>query len=250
MKFRSAKFRTGMFESGTMESIAKLSSEFLLSAMLVGVGAQVFCAQPAAAQVLVDHQALDAPGKIDVAPVLSFSSIEYEGDSRGGAEIERTILGLSAGYGLSPDLNAFGELGYSVESSFEDGGDDDDGFILGTGLRGVIARQDKLSLRGYGGLRYINEEYGGDSKGNLFEVYGGLVARGQVRQEIGLYLGIDIVPFSDGEIESGNREFDIERDDLIGLRLGGDYAIKGIVLSAEFPLISEEGFTFRVNFPL
>ncbi|MCB0323575.1 MAG: hypothetical protein KDD69_08375, partial [Bdellovibrionales bacterium] len=172
-------------------------------------------------------------------------------DDIGNGDIERTIIGAGFGYGLTPVVDLYGELGYIAEAELEDVDDDDDGFLFGGGFRGIVYHQSQFSLHGRGGFRFITEDYGDDADGDLTEVELGLVARYAVNRQLGIYGGLDLVPFSDGDIDvSGGGSADIERDDLLGVRLGIEGQLEGIGLNAEFGLVSEEAFIFRATIPL
>ena len=77
------------------------------------------------AQLIVDPQGDVGAENVELNTVLSFSEIEYDADGRGGGEVERTILGISAAYGLQPSLDLYGELAYILEAELENGSDDD-----------------------------------------------------------------------------------------------------------------------------
>jgi hypothetical protein len=182
--------------------------------------------------------------------VLSFSSIDYDQDRGGGnVSVDRTILGLAGALGLNRSMDAYGEIGYVVESELEDGGDDD-GFLLGGGVKGMLHQDGRFSLFGSAGVRFVTEEYGGGAEGEFFEVPLGLIARGQVRPDFGLYAGLDVIPYSDGELDFRRGSTDVDRDDPVGMRLGADYKLDRAIINAEFALISEEAFILRVGFPI
>ncbi len=203
----------------------------------------------ASAQLLVPVQ-LDAPdNKLILSPVLSFVDIDYDLDSGGSVGIDRTILGVSGVYGMNRQVDFYGELGYIVESEIESGGDDD-GFQLGGGVKGLFFERDQISLMGLAGVRFITESYGGGSDGQFFEIPLALVLRGKVNREWSIYGGIDVIPWSDGEIDGRAGDTDLDRDDPVGLRAGVDYKLEQVVLNAEIGFISEESFLLRVGIPL
>lgn len=203
----------------------------------------------ASAQLLVPVQ-LDAPDRqFILSPVLSFVDIDYDLDSGGTVGVDRTILGVSGVYGMNRQVDFYGELGYIVESELESGGDDD-GFQLGGGVKGLFFERDQISLMGLAGVRFITESYGGGTDGQFFEVPLALVLRGKVNREFSVYGGIDVIPWSDGEIDGRGGDTDLDRDDPVGLRAGIDYKLEQVVLNAEFSLVSEESFLLRVGIPM
>ena len=83
------------------------------------------------AQVLVDHQYMNGLDELNISPVFSFSEIEYEGDGRGEFDIDRTLFGVSLGYGIHPSFDLFGDLAYIAEAELENSSRDGDGFLMG-----------------------------------------------------------------------------------------------------------------------
>src|SRR5690606_4162026 len=136
------------------------------------------------------------------------------------------------------------------EAELEDFDDDDDGIPIGGGLRGAIYTERQVSVHARGGFRYIREDYGPGAAGDLLELETGIVARYALSDRFGAYGGVDLVPYSDGEVEAGPADTDIERDDIIGLRLGADFRLDPVVINAEFGLISEDSFVLRVTLPI
>jgi hypothetical protein len=212
--------------------------------------AVVLAPWPSAAQVLIDPHGQSSVSGPALNVALSFSEIEYDADRGVEGEVERTILGAALAFPLQSPLDMYAELGYIAEAELEGSRSDGDGVLFGGGLRGLVFRQNLLTLHARGGFRFIFEDYGSGTDGELAELELGLVGRYEVRPKLGLYGGIDLIPFSDGDLEVGNRKVDIERDDPIGLRFGAEYGFNGIVLNAELALISEEAFIFRVSFPI
>lgn len=207
-------------------------------------------ALPASAQVLVAPQVVAPEGRLDVDAVLSLSEIEYDFDRGGDGEVERSILGAALGYGLGPNLNLYGELGYILEAELEHSDDDGDGVLLGGGVRGQLYQQNKFTLNGFGGLRLIFEDYGDGADGELLEIPLGLLGRYAVHRDFGLYGGVDVVPISEGELDVPGGDRDFDRDNPLGLRFGVDFALEPVLLNAEVAVISEEAFTLRAVFPL
>ena len=221
----------------------KQTIRFFLCFLFVSFG----LTSSASAQMIVDHQAIAGEGQFDLTPALIFSEIEYEDD----AEVERNILGLSFDYGVSDILDVYGEIGYIVEAELEGVSDDDDGLVLGGGVKGDLYNEDIYTVTGLAGIRYINEDYGDGFEGDVVEVQLNVTGRGQVSNELGLYLGIDIYPFSDGEVDFPGGDRDLDRDTIVGLRFGGDYQLEGSVrINLEAALVSEETLTLRATFPL
>ncbi|MDQ3235218.1 MAG: hypothetical protein M3Q07_25700, partial [Pseudobdellovibrionaceae bacterium] len=66
-----------------------------------------------------------------------------------------------------------------------------------------------------------------------------------------LYGGLEAYLFSDGEIDVGSANDDVERDDRLNIRLGGAFAVdQSIDLRADLFLMSEQTFLFGADFRL
>ena len=208
-------------------------------------------ASTASAQLIVDHQAKANQGQLQLSPALLFSEAEYDPDGGGSQDIERKIFGLAFGYGVHPSLDVYAELGYIIESELESVRDDDDGFMLGFGVRGQLYQQNAFKLKGFAGARYVDEEYGNGIEGSLWELYSGITGRWELSREVGLYGGFDLIPYTDGEVDSRVGSQDFDRDDPIGIRVGADFTLNnGVRLNGEIALISDESFILRATFPL
>jgi len=66
-----------------------------------------------------------------------------------------------------------------------------------------------------------------------------------------LYGGLEAYLFSDGEIDYGAANDDVERDDRLNIRLGGTYSVDSAIdLRADLFLMSEQTFLFAADFRL
>lgn len=205
---------------------------------------------PAKAQLLINPQQQLQSSSLDLQLALSFSEVEYDAGGVRDAEVERSILGAAVSLPLQENLDLYGELGYIAKAELSNSSDDGDGFLFGSGLRSVLYRQKQLSVHGRAGFRFIFEDYGNGVDGEEAEVELGAVARYDVGNQIGVYAGLELVPFSDGEFEFNDRTVDIDRDDILGFRLGLDAQIDELTLGAEVALLSEEAFMLRLGIPL
>lgn len=166
------------------------------------------------------------------------SKIDYEiSESR---EIERTIFALEAQYGVKSNIEVFAQFGFINKMEYENVDEDGDGTMLGAGVRGTFLNKGPWAIQGYGLLNFTNEEidtfkYRGIDvkvKIDLTEFEGGVIAEYNSSNEFSFYGGIALVPYSDGDVkvtasiptysESGSHS--IERDDLVALRLGAQFA--------------------------
>lgn len=212
--------------------------------------AAIFFAGSAQAQLLIHSQESNTRTGVALNAAVSFSEIEYDGDRGSEGDVERSIIGLGLTLPLSSIVELYGEFGYIAEADLQETRGDGDGFLVGGGLRGTLLRRDRLSLLGRGGFRFITEDYGSGLDADIGEVDLGLTARFAANRDLGLYGGLDFIPYSDGELDTGAGDVDFDRDKRIGLRFGADYKIQSVTLNGEFSLISEEALILRLTFPL
>ncbi len=199
------------------------------------------------AQLLVEPFGEAGVGRLEASAVLSFGEIEYDS---GVDSIERTIVGVTGAYGIHSHMDLYGELGFIAKAELENSNDDDMGVLLGTGLRGVLYREGRFSFIGRGGLRFISEEYGNDTDGEIIDVDLGVTGRYNLNETVDLYGGVDFIPLSEGEIGTSAGDFDFERDNAVGFRVGGNFQLDRFTLNAELGRASEEGFIVRLGLPL
>jgi len=72
----------------------------------------------------------------------------------------------------------------------------------------------------------------------------------EVNDDIGLYAGFQLYPISEGDIEVGSSDGDLERDDFVTIRLGGEFQLGRFGINPEFSFVGEQSFTLRATFPL
>jgi len=203
----------------------------------------------ASAQLLVSPHTKSLQGDLDLIPSLVFTEVDYELDNGGGVDVDRFVLGAAGIYGLSELLDIYLELGLTLQAEIDSSGDDI-GYIVGTGLKGLVYRQERFSVVTRGGVRFIDEDYGGGSDGTIIDLELGAVGRYALQKDLVLYGGLDFYPISEGEIEIGGSDIDIERDSLVGFRIGAAYRYKKTSFNGEIGLLGEEGFIIRVKVPL
>lgn len=204
----------------------------------------------ASAQLIVNPADVLGQGQFAIEPALLISEIEYDEDQGNGGDIERTALAVSAAHGVTEKLDIYGEFGYTLEAEADDISGDGDGFIFGAGIRGLMYQADVISFRGVLGGRYIDEDYGSGVDGNLFEIYGTTLVHADLNNSFSLYGGLDIIPFSDGELEFGSFDSDIERDNFLGIRFGANYRIDSMLLRAEAAVIGQQTLILSAGFRL
>jgi len=217
-------------------------------------------------------------GHFELGGIYNTPEVDYESDEyRDDATVERQVVGLYGAYGLTEQLDMFLAGGYITKAeNSEDVGDDGSGFIGQLGLRGKILQKDAFSLRAYGLVNYIAEDYGeyyyyhrtatwtrgvgysniveeegmGETTATFVEAILGLLAAYDI-EDIRLYGGIEVVPYQSSEIEkaAGDAE-DIERADIAVGRLGVQYAPGNWWIRGELSLVGESGFTIGAGVSL
>ena len=238
------------FQIYVYDLVAKLFGEKgVKSINIIFVFLFIFITSTAQAQLLVDPHIKTNPDKFDLNIGLSFSEVEYDVDGGGDTSVDRRIIGVAGAYGLTGSTDLYGELGYIIEAEPENG-NDDDGFLLGLGVRGNLLVEDEVSVIGRAGLRAISESYGGGVDADIFELELGAVGRFDLNRDLSLYAGVDLFPFTEGEVDTGRSDVDFDRDDLLGLRFGADYRLEKLAFVAELALIGEEAFVLKVRLPM
>lgn len=201
----------------------------------------IFSAQVAFSQ---NFSAPYAPGYAGVG--LSLSETEYEvEDSNAEFEPERRTLGFEwHGQGTT---SPFFQLGYTVDS--EIGNNDGSGFVLGAGASHIFKQTSKFKVGGRLGWFYLKEDYD-DGDLSYMEVMASPYLLFNVDPAISLYTAMDISLYSDGKYESDSGfDFDFEKDQIIGLKFGLQYALtKTMILRPEVTILSEESFQLAVMF--
>ncbi len=205
----------------------------------------LFAASSASAQLLVSPHTKALKGELDLIATISIAEIEYEADIGEDFDVDRFILGVGGVYGLNEFLDIYLELGFSLESELNSG-NDDTGIVIGTGLKGVVYRQDRFSVIARGGARFIDEDYGNGGDGTIVDLELGAIGRYALQNNFVIYGGVDLYPISEGEIG----DIDIERESIIGLRAGAAYRFDAFSVNGEIGILGEEGFMIRAKFPL
>ena len=207
------------------------------------------------AQMFSDPLTVAGP-RTQVAGVFSASEIEYEGDGSSD-DIDRKILGVEMARGLSGAVDGFAQLGLIVDSEIG-GFDDGQGFTFGIGGRSVVHKETAYRVSAYGAFTYQSEEF--DEKSikvelTTYDLHAGAVVGFNATPVMMPYAGLDLVLLSDGDskvkIKGGgtydNDDDDIERDDILNLKIGGLFNPATPTVRAEVVLMGEDTFTLAVG---
>jgi hypothetical protein len=220
------------------------------------VAAALF-ASTARAQLLMDTSANVGDGRARLGGALSLSEIAYDVDPV-TRDIDRTTLGATFDYGVTREVDLTAQLGFIVETDLEDVDDDGDGFTYGLGIRATVHRPSPRARVGiYGLFDSQNEEIKDGStkyKIKTSELHlGGLFAYA-ISPKVEPYAGVEIVAHDDGEVKvsspAGGGSTDIDRDDILNLKLGISAAIGSADLRGELTLVGEQTFTIGAGFYL
>lgn len=181
---------------------------------------------------------------------LSLNEVDYEIENNGNVEVDRKILGVDFSNPLNSKVAFFGHGGLIFDAETDPGdADDGKGLIFGGGLRASLYKTQGIEFFGYGFFDYSYErlEVGSLKETiKMMELIGGGTATFRGLDNVVPYAGLELVPFSDGEgeVDTANGiEFDIERDDLLGLKLGALVDLKGFFIRPELALMHEQTFT-------
>jgi len=202
------------------------------------------------AEMLVSPVARGNAGGTHVSGVFVNSDVEYDTDGA-DPDIERSILGVEFGYGLSADTDFVAQLGFIIDSEIDYFDEDGSGLLFGAGVRSNFYRDGQMSVHGFGVFSYQAEKFEYEILGedielkvNTWEVHAGSVASYAATPTIRPYGGAELILIDDGKIEvdPGSTDDDIERDDIFNLKLGCNFAVNTWDLRPEVTLFGEQTF--------
>lgn len=223
-------------------------------------GLAALSSRPALAQMIVDPAYTNGDNNSSVAPVLQASEIEYNGHYE-DFDIDRTILGVEFSMGVAPVVDIFGDVGLIAKTEIEDWDDDGQGFTLGAGGRGVVWSNHLLSVVVYGLYDYQRESFEGHRGGRgwkfkmeTWELHGGGTCTWLATPKVHPYAGVDHVLVDDGEGRStydgiaGTAKTDIDREDIINLKVGSHFLLGKAILRPEATIMGERTITASALF--
>lgn len=184
----------------------------------------LFAAAPAFGEVLYDPVLTVGPSRMGLG--LSFTKSKVGMETRNTSfDIERTFFGGAFHYGITSDLQVIGQIGLSNKVQYENS-DSGDGYLFGGGAVAEVYRNGLTRILVHGVFNYINEDVGdNDGDATITELHTGVVASHAVKNNFNAYAGMDLVPYSDGDIKfKGSSSASMERDDLFNLRLGAEFS--------------------------
>lgn len=180
----------------------------------------LLAAAPSQAEIL--YNPAISVGTDRAAGGVSLTKSKVGMQTKSSFDIERTILGFEYHYGISQALHIIGQAGYATKVEYEDIDDTGHGYILGGGVSWEVHRSGANRYLVHGVLNYLSDDvHSGDLKTNLMEIHMGGLATHAVKNNFEIYGGLDLVPYSDGDLKiRGFKSVSVERDTLFNLRLG------------------------------
>jgi hypothetical protein len=212
---------------------------------LAAVLAAAVLVQSASAQLLIDPSGKAEVGQIEVAASLILNEIEYEIANSAESDIEYTVIGAQAAYALNEMVDVFGALGFIAKA--ESDTDDGDGFMLAGGVRAAVATMNAVAISAYAQVQYLSEDFDNDVEATVKELLLGVTGSYMLNDIVKLYGGLELVPYSDGEVETPRGDADVERDAMFTVRVGGTADVSGVLVRAELSLLAEQGITLGLG---
>ena len=221
-----------------------------------GLLAAALWVAPAEGQLMFEAAGKAGAGTIEVGIAGGMSTVEYDVDDLGDNEIERSAVAVNAAYGLTPMIDLCGALAYLVDVEPEGWHDSGDGLAIAGGLRACVMERDPLAVYAYGQILYLTEDFGEgwiedggfavrvDGENTLMELTIGALCTYPLMDAVTVYAGAEVVAMSEGEVEldagAMSADYDHERNDVLGVKLGARYDLQSYWLRAELGLINEE----------
>gem|GEM_PF-4657652 len=187
-------------------------------------------------------------GDLSVGTGFVHSRVDYERASN-DFYIDRNILGADMAYGLSRFVDLYANLGFTVQSELERANTDGSGFVFGAGGRGIVHRYEEISVFATGGFTYQLEDYASRIEGSHFEVNLGAALGYELNPTFDFFGGVDVIPFSNGEIRSkdSDSQVDTDLDQLLSLRFGSNIHWQRFTFRPEISLFAKQSFALNAS---
>ena len=210
----------------------------------------IFAAAPAFAEILYNPALTLGPDRLAAGGSFTKSKVEME--ARTSFDIERSFFAGEFHYGIDSDLRVLGQMGLSNKVEYENS-DSGDGYLFGVGAAMQVHRSGPTKFVLHGVLNYISEDFSsGNVDATLVEIHSGLLAVHTMKNNFEVYGGLDLIPYSDGDIKpTGSSRVSMERDDLFNLRLGAQFLpTPQTAINISLALISETTIHAGIVFKL
>jgi hypothetical protein len=220
------------------------------------------------AQLLIHPVGKADAGGVEGTLGLGTFEAEYDADYRGrdfDGDIKREFVFGSAAFGITEVVDLAAGAAYAFNTEAEDIDDEDSGYLVGAALRARIWQQDPSAVHLYAQWAYFDEEYGelrspgdvvlveGDGTGHELTLGAAYVYTGTGYR---LFGGAEIIPYSDAELDvrlfdqglggvlDESATADMERDEIVNIRLGAEFDLGAFPIFFDATLIGEE--TLRI----
>jgi len=226
----------------------KRIKRFIKLALLV----TAFCSISAKGQILVDTVSVVHQGELSIGPSLSFSEIQYKDKDDNTGKIERNTLGLSLVYKLNPDVSLLLQAGDTYKATYKGRGTYNnrvDGNMFGGGLNFVMYKYDNVAFIGYGLINYVTDSFDKPTFDvNLTDIHVGAITAVKGTDTVTFYGAVDLVPYSKGTLKYDRFNVDVQRDEMVNLKLGLDFTLPGVDIKPEVTLLGEKAVTLTASF--
>jgi len=217
----------------------------------------LFC-QQGWCQIYTSPTSLAVPSDRLAAAFFSLDTIEYEnGETKMDFEVERKVLGLELATDTKQEFGLVGQFTFSPDIRYTNGGDGT-GYSLAGGLRGRFDQTQKGTIYTAVFFSYVKDDIRYDSAVGSVDVdltVTELTLQAAYAMPMGaktsLYVAIDLIPMVDGELSSspGGRA-DVERDDILRLRLGSTLISSGYILRPEIAFVGGHALSISIAKPI
>jgi hypothetical protein len=199
-------------------------------------------------QILVDTTLVDRD--LGIGGALSLSKIDYKTENDDIFTVKRKTLGLTLNHRLDQNISLLAQLGYNFESILEKTEYEGSGYMAGVGVNLRLYQGNRLSFLAYGLLNFISDHFTKPNYSTDFENIdihlGGLMFI-RASSLVGLYGGIDLIPYSEGTIGKKIKT-NIKRDKAVNLKLGLEFTTPSVAIRPEITLIGEKTITVGATF--
>jgi predicted porin len=190
----------------------------------------------------------------DMALIAGFrrSDIDYESSDTDAGDIDRTIYSIGLSKSVTPKIKVFGSFNYTADGELGGNNADlDSGYSLTAGAGYTFWEQEKYSLEAYGELNYIIEEKFEHAQTDRdltldgYELIAGVMGSYHIHPRLDAYGALQYVTLSDLTMDVSSptidENWDIEREDRLGAKLGLIYDLSAWFVKAEVGMVSEQG---------
>jgi hypothetical protein len=184
--------------------------------------------------------------------------VDYQRENGSILNIERTSLGAEVSHGFGKTFDGVATLGLTLDSKAGNLPKDDGGVSLGVGGRGVVYRQGQAGVVMYGFFNWLQDKF--KSNGdvtyqlNSYDLRFGGTFSVAVEGRFQPYAGLDLALLRGGteRVNAAGASFksDLEKDNVLGLKLGMNILVGKVMLRPEATLLGEQTFTFAAGFLL